>query len=225
MTLYSLIIKMLKINWWTTLKINFCCLSINYAFKLPILCFGKFSIHSLKGNIQIDSNIIKTGMIQIGESSIGIFEKKGKTVLNIKGIVIFKGKCEIGNGSGISVGKDSVLTIGENFKITAKSSIICSGKKNVKIGNNTLFSWDILVINNDFHKIYDVGQLNATSEDILIGDNVWIGCRSTILKGSIIPNNSVIAATSTILGKRGKENCIYTGLPVKILKENIYWEP
>jgi acetyltransferase-like isoleucine patch superfamily enzyme len=165
-------------------------------------------------------------MIQLGKSSVGIFEKRGKTILNLWGTVIFKGKCRIGNGASISVRKDSILTLGNNFAITAKSSIICSGGANVEIGDNTLFSWDILVINNDFHNIFDIetDAIINKPEDIIIGKNVWIGCRSTILKGSVIPDNSIIAATSTVSGKIENENCIYSGLPVKILKENVYWK-
>ena len=46
----------------------------------------------------------------------------------------------------------------------------------------------------DFHKIYDL-ESNILNKDkaIEIGENVWIGCRCTILKGANIKRNSVIS--------------------------------
>ena len=42
------------------------------------------------------------------------------------------------------------------------------------------------------------------SREIVVGDKVWIGCRATILKGAIIPSNTVIGACSLI---SGRNNC------------------
>jgi acetyltransferase-like isoleucine patch superfamily enzyme len=214
-----------NINWICTLKLNY-LLPFRKAIKFPIICFGKFSIHKLTGRIIINSESIYTGMIQIGEGNVGIFPKRGITTLNIVGTIVFKGSSRIGKASSISIGDNSILTIGERFTITAKSTIICSEESNITIGKDTLLSWDILIMSNDFHHIYsnETGTKINSSNDIFIGNNTWIGCRSVILKGSVIPNNSVIAASSVISGKLDMENCIYTGMPIKILNKDIYWQ-
>ena len=77
----------------------------------------------------------------------------------------------------------------------------------------------------DFHKILDKNNNLLNKDlDIIIGDNVWIASKVNILKGTNIPNNTVISSGSIIKGILDEENCIYTGLPIKILKSNIIWK-
>lgn len=113
--------------------------------------------------------------------------------------------------------------IGSNLTITGSSTIICY--KEIEFGDNNLLSWDILIMDTDFHKIYSDECLTNTEKKVTIKDNVWIGCRSTILKGSIIPKGSVIAAGSIISQQLKTTNCIYGGSPTKVLKANINWKP
>ena len=57
-----------------------------------------------------------------------------------------------------------------------------------------------------------------------IGNEVWICCDSTILKGSSIPDGSIIGAKSLVNKKFGKTNCLYAGNPASLKKENISWK-
>lgn len=56
-----------------------------------------------------------------------------------------------------------------------------------------------------------------TREKIKIGRNVWIGAHTTILAGSDIENNTVVAA-GAIVNRRLKEGWIYGGVPAKPIK-------
>ena len=89
-----------------------------------------------------------------------------------------------------------------------------------------MISWENLVMDTDFHKIKNIEKSDIIniSKEISIGNNVWIGCRNTILKGSIIMDNSVIGANSLVNKEFKKENVLIAGNPAKILKENIVWE-
>ncbi len=77
----------------------------------------------------------------------------------------------------------------------------------------------------DFHKINtsDVEYINK-DKAIIIGNNVWIGCRNLILKGSKISDNSVISANSKVNSKFEECNIIISGNPASIIKRNITWE-
>ena len=56
------------------------------------------------GKIIIDCPI-STGLIQFGYGNVGVFDnKKSRSIWEVSGTVIFKGKCNIGHGSKISVG-------------------------------------------------------------------------------------------------------------------------
>ncbi len=88
-----------------------------------------------------------------------------------------------------------------------------------------MLSWDILIMDTDLHKIYNKDrQLINPNRKITIGNNVWIGCRTTVLKGSTIPAGSVIAANSVVSGSLVEDHSIYCGIPCKQIKSSIYWK-
>ncbi|WP_203558296.1 hypothetical protein [Bacteroides sp. 224] len=190
---------------------------------MPILLSKKVYLRGFAGKIILDCNIIP-GMIKIGFGNVGIFdEKKTRSIWDVRGTVIFRGKANIGHGTKISVGDKGVLVFGRNFMISAASSIICVS--NIEFGNDCLLSWDILIMDTDFHKIINSNdQILNTPSSIVIGNHVWIGCRCLILKGTVIPNNVVIGANVVLTRKLSVENCVYAGNPVKCVKEDVSWE-
>ena len=104
------------------------------------------------------------------------------------------------------------------------STIVC--EKEIVFGNGVLVSWDDLIMDSDFHKIYDAQEMKRVvnnPQKILIGEHTWIGCRSTILKGTRLANNTIVAACSCISGEISRENLV-VGDKKKILKENIIWK-
>ena len=207
-----------------TILINFKCLPISQAIKLPIIVSHKVLLKEIYGDIEINEKI-KMGMIRIGFGDIGIFDKSlSRSIFKNSGKIIFNGKCRIGHGSKLSVNRNAVITFGKDFSISAETSIVCN--KKISIGNNVLISWDCLLMDTDFHNIYNIEDYIINKDkDIIIGNNVWIGCRNTLLKGTKINDDVVIAANSTICNDflhEGK-NIIIGGNPAKVLKRNIYW--
>lgn len=204
---------------------NIKVLPLKQAIKLPIIISPFVKIISLNGKIKIEDENIKFGMIKIGYGDVGIFDKVfSRTILELNGEIIFYGKADIGHGSKISVGNKGKLHIGEKFKITAETEIVCHNE--IKFGKNILISWDNLIMDTDFHKIYDINSKKQTnySKKIIIEDNVWIGCRNVILKGTTIKKGSVVGANSLIIGEFKEENILIAGNPAKIKRKNIYWE-
>ena len=123
----------------------------------------------------------------------------------------------------ISVKEHASLFLGNNIWVTGgNTTIICN--KNIMINDDCLLSWDILLMDTDFHKILNSDNTIINKEKpIHIGKPVWIGCRTTILKGVSIANNNVIAANSTITKSISTENCII-GRNTEMLKTGIQWK-
>jgi carbonic anhydrase/acetyltransferase-like protein (isoleucine patch superfamily) len=223
--------KMLRFLYrFITFKINFKTLYFNFhyfpaaiAIECPILISNNLFLKEMAGSIRIESDSVFFGMIHIGYGDVGIFDAKGsRSIWEVTGTVIFKGRADIGHGSKLSVSKTGTLIFGENFCITAQSSIIATTE--IRFGNNCLVSWDVLIMDTDFHPIKDkIGTVLNASQPILIGDKVWIGCRNLILKGSVIPNNAIIGAGSILSKQLDTENAIYAGNPIKKIKEDVYW--
>ena len=220
--IFNYIGKLRKLN-YKTILFNFHYLPFKMALKFPILISSKVVFIALKGKLVLQAPL-HFGMIKIGFGDVGIFDKKkSRSIWELNGKIIFNGTANIGHGSKISVGAEGILEIGNNFEISAESSIVAF--KKIVIGNDCLISWDVLILDTDFHKILDFNNniLNAPKE-IVLGNKVWVGARSLILKGSNIPSNAIIAAASVVNNILPTENTIYGGSPAKFLKADIKWE-
>ena len=82
-----------------------------------------------------------------------------------------------------------------------------------------------MIRNNDGHVILDktTGEVLNPPEDIVIGDNVWVGARVMILKGAVVPNGSVVGAMAMVNKKFEEENILIAGVPAKKVRSNIEW--
>ena len=97
----------------------------------------------------------------------------------------------------------------------------------ISIGDDCLISWDCLIMDADLHPIYSINQPNIRineNKPIIIGKRVWIGCRSTILKGTSILDDCIVAGGSVIAGKSSSESNSIVGNNCKVLKRNIFWQ-
>ena len=92
------------------------------------------------------------------------------------------------------------------------------------IGNECMFAEDIEIWNTDSHPILDYhGKLLNPSKPIHIGNHVWCGKHSKILKGVTIGDNAIIGMQS-IVTKDIFPNTLNVGIPAKVIRENINWD-
>lgn len=78
------------------------------------------------------------------------------------------------------------------------------------------------MMDTDFHYMLDIAKSRITRKTapIIIGDNVWVGNRATIKKGVRIPDNTIIAASYSVLTKDYSQLPPYSiigGCPAKLL--------
>ena len=173
-----------------TILFNFHYLPLKEAIKLPILVSHRVWLMEMGGKVDIHPPV-RFGMIKIGFGQIGIFDQqRSRSIWQVTGKVVYKGKANLGHGTKISV--DGVLILGNKFAITAESSILCA--KEIIFGDNVLISWENLFMDTDAHKIKKGTQIINSNRPIIIGNNVWVGCRCTFIKGTQIGNYIVVAA-------------------------------
>lgn len=98
--------------------------------------------------------------------------------------------------------------------------------KHIEIGSNSLFSNGIELHTSDYHSVVikddPTNRINP-AEDIIIGNLVWIGLRTIILKGSTIADNSVVGACSLVSRQFNTPCTLIAGIPAKDIKNNINW--
>lgn len=187
----------------------------------------------LKGSNQLqnDGFLLNTQLDVCGENNEVII-KKGASLNNVK--IYIRGnnhRIEIGEKVVIKQGILWIEDLSNKIVIGAGTTIegahiACLEKgHSVSIGKDCMFSHDISIRNSDSHSLVDLEtkkRLNHASS-IHIGNHVWIGVNALILKGTNIGDNCVIGAKSLVAGKTIPPFTLVSGIPAKILKENIDW--
>ena len=202
-----------------TIYFNFRYFRYTDAIKLPVIISHRVYLKEMRGKVKLAK--YRTGAVKIGFNNVGIIDNRERTIWQVTGEVIFKGSANIGNGSKISA--SGLLIIGDEFNITAASSIVATTR--IEFNNNVLVSWECLIMDTDFHSITneDGIQINIP-KPIVVGSNVWVGCRSLILKGSEIPDGTIVAAGSIVSKKIFNPNTIIAGNPAETIKKNVQWQ-
>lgn len=128
------------------------------------------------------------------------------------------------HGGEIQIG-DHVF-IGSDTKIWSARKIIVGNRvliaHNVNIHDNISHPLNSKLRHEDYMFIYKNGSRQKTNIDlreneIIIGDDVWIGFNSTIMKGVIIGEGAIIGA-NTVVTNNVPPFAVVIGNPQKIIK-------
>lgn len=101
------------------------------------------------------------------------------------------------NSTFIDPSRPYLITIGNDVQITRGVTILTHS-----------YDWSVL------KGVY--GEVLGSSGGVVIGNNVFIGMQSTILKGVHIGNNVIIGANS-LVNKDIPDNCVVAGNPCKLV--------
>lgn len=187
------------IKWgWRNLKIH----------PLSLFVLESGSKLDLKGELYIGF-YLKREVPMPGKRRTGLVVKSG-------------GKFSAGNrvhltmGSSVHVSQNAVVEIGDNTYLSYDAVVVARNR--ISIGANCAISWGVSILDSDLHKL-DYGN---PSQEVNIGDHVWVGHNVTILKGVTIGEGAVIGSCS-LVNQNIPSKVIAAGIPAKIIKENIGW--
>ncbi|CAN2040983.1 hypothetical protein GMMP15_2170001 [Candidatus Magnetomoraceae bacterium gMMP-15] len=117
------------------------------------------------------------------------------------------------------------LTIGENSTFVNVHLALTEPNSHIKIGQDCMFAYDIDVRTGDSHSIIlqESNERINYAKNVTIGNHVWVAAHSILLKGSVIPDNSVVASGSVVTKKYNTKGIIVGGNPAKQLRDGITW--
>ena len=115
------------------------------------------------------------------------------------------------------------LKIGNNCRIGEYTHITAINK--IEIGDGLLTGRFVIVTD---HSHGDISEYDAdippasrklkSKGDVVIGNNVWLGDKVSVLSGVHIGDNVIVGANSVVT-KSVPSNCVVAGVPAKIIKQ------
>lgn len=180
-------------------------------FKNILILLAKY-IHKNKNNIFYDSNT-SIDWLRIGSLN-------GKVNVGKDSII----KCRIDFDSA-----NGIVTFGDRTYV-GKSHIVCHS--NVSIGNDTIISWGVTIVDHNSHSLNWEKRSNdvlnwakgiknwddVKISKVVIQDRAWIGFNAQILKGVTIGEGAIIAA-GAVVTKDVPPYTIVGGNPAQIIRE------
>lgn len=139
--------------------------------------------------------------------------------------VIIQNDC-VGHNLDLWISEGSSVKIGEHTHFAGSIHLAATEEKEISIGKRCLFASEIVVRTGDSHSVLDNNGIRINyAKNVIIGNHVWTGQNTTILKGSAIGDDCIIGACSLLPGKTYPNNCAIAGNPAKVIKTEVTWDP
>jgi acetyltransferase-like isoleucine patch superfamily enzyme len=173
----------------------------------------KIRIHKKKGaSIKIKTRLyFEQWLNEVGVTVITLSEN---SIFSVEGEFILGQQIKVYLSPGAKL-----LVRGKNREsgsgITAQSVVMVNSY--LEIGEDCLIAWNTFITDCDWHTINGKNHTKPT----IIGDHVWIGVGSIILKGVNIGKNTIVSSNSTVLQGSYPESILIAGNPGRIIKEGV----
>lgn len=203
-----------------TLYFNLRVFPLRTALRMPVYCSAYTRFASLKGRVEFDCPV-RHGLVKIGFLANDMFvPSRNVTNLNINGVVRFRGRGDFAGGVSLNVGRYGTLVIGAEFFVSSQVRIVCHER--MDIGNWARIAWECQLFDTNFHYIEEVasGRILKKAAKVSIGDRVWIGNRTTVTRGTVIPDSCMVGSNSLCNRDYSDvpENSLIGGVPAKLIK-------
>jgi acetyltransferase-like isoleucine patch superfamily enzyme len=162
-----------------------------------VTIYGAPLVHMHRGSV-----------IEIGDSVVLCSDSR-RTALSLNHPVKI---ATVADGASLLIGAD-----------TGISGATLVSARSITIGREVLLGANVTIVDTDFHPI--IPENRRHSDDIrkigtlpvVVGDNVFIGANSIILKGANIGKDSVVAAGSVVVRGNYPLGAILAGNPAKVI--------
>lgn len=158
---------------------------------------------------------------------VGIYIYGDNNVINIGRDNIIGGLVMIIGQNHYNHGKcnDVHVSIGDNnsFGNIEIDTFNCHAV--ISVGDECMFSSGITLYHSDGHPImdYETGKIINKVKEMRIGNHCWVGKNVTILKNSILADNTIVGYGAVVSGALTDEYTAIAGNPAKVIKHGVKW--
>lgn len=180
-----------KIDLKKYIYLNYLCKSVERKNNAKIIPYKHAVVELEKG-----SKIIVNGDIEIGTDLIKGSKAETRVRLRENAVWNAEESCSLSYGTTLEVLQDGVLNT-KYFTMNSNCTMIAA--KEIKIGHDVMIGRNVTIYDSDYHSILDeTGNVRNHPIPVHIGNRVWIGTNSMVLKGSHIGDECILAANSFV---------------------------
>ena len=184
-----------KVNIIDFFYLNYFCESVIRTDHYKLIPY-KNSVIDISKNAKI---YIRGGDIEIGCDLLKKSKAETRVRLRENAIWSSKNGCKISYGTTLEILDNAILNSGY-FTVNCNSVIVVA--KKMYLGQDVMIGRNAVLYDSDFHQMLDKkGKTLNPASQVKVGSHVWIGANSTILKGTMIGQNSVRGANAVVNGE------------------------
>ena len=209
----------LHTNWLATLRLNYNAGGWKAVVRMPVKVYGPLKL-TLRGKVILPQDSPRNTVV-INSEHEDYTAMSGKSELNIQGTWKLAGFLRVGPDSCIAIDKEALLETGANTYLGRDTQIHCY--HHISIGNG-IFAGEMYLCDSAIHQVFSSGKAKPLLGEVIIGDGTYLGFRTTLLKGSVIPPHSVVgsgAVCSSDYSKSGPEKLFICGKPATVKAKEV----
>ncbi len=162
------------------------------------------------------------GALRIGLGPFGLSSEHDTSVVRVREGAELHCDGVVSLQRGVRVVVDGGrLTFGHATNVNGTGTkFLCA--QEITVGSGCTFSWDVQVLDNDFHALTVDGVEQPSVAPVRIGDRVWVGTRAVVLKGVTVGDGAVIAA-GAVVTKDVPAGAVVAGVPARVVGRADSW--
>jgi maltose O-acetyltransferase len=140
----------------------------------------------------------------------------GRPVIDNQGSMEFDDEVRIWSNiiqAKLYTGPTGKLIVGKNSRL---NGVHIDARQLIVIGENVRIAPYTIILDSDFHDLQNHFE-DGINKPVVIGNNVWIATRATILKGVTIGEGAVVAA-GAVVTKNVPAFTVVAGVPARPIK-------
>ena len=195
-------------------------------------------IHGSRLNVKGYGHLLKVHQARLIRSKINVSGENNTLVID-SGTRLIDSVIDIsGSGHVVRIGCNCILgrmtlvlqssscIVGIGSCTTSASVSIYLGEPalSLRVGRDCMISHRVEILCGDSHSLDDLAtgvRLNP-AKNIVIGDHVWLGAESAVLKGSSIGDHSTIGFRSVVTNQIPSHS-LAAGIPARVIRSGVTW--
>jgi hypothetical protein len=171
-------------------------------------------VHSVLARVRARGWALIYPNVEVGE---GAWVGRGcRLILDPGARLVLGARCGVDDGTTVAVYGHGVLRLGAGSFVGHHSTL--AARERVDIGDGTFLA-ELTSVRDHDHEVGRPPSSGAVAiSPVLIGREVWLGCKVTVVRGAVIGDGTVVAANAVVRGTL-PPGVVAGGIPARVLRQ------